>query len=166
MTKNAMGKSDNSDRNTQDLVSKLYKQEDKDKFPEKLISTRGNISLACKALRISRETYYEWKRNDKEFAQECEVDIWEYIAGYVESKLFSLIEEGNIRAIIFYCQTKLKDRGYGKSLEVTSAIGESSHGSVIETKARLDKLTDDELKQYIFLVEKMLSKDEPLVRCL
>lgn len=100
---------------------------EKQMFVSTLKSTKGNISKACEKLNISRETYYEWKKIDPEFKKECD-NIPDYLGDYVVSKLFKLIDKGNVRAIIYYCQTQLKDRGFGNKVEVTGKDGAPLNG--------------------------------------
>jgi hypothetical protein len=60
---------------------------------------------------IHRNTYYKWRKNDEEFAEQCDL-IFDEQGDIVESKLLDLVEAGDTSAIIFYCKTKLKNRGY------------------------------------------------------
>lgn len=89
----------------------------KKEFPETLKQCYGNITLACAKMGISRKTYYNWWHNDEAFKEEClEADI--YAGDFVESKLLKAIGEDNITAIIFYCKTKLRKRGYIEMKEI------------------------------------------------
>lgn len=82
-----------------------------------------NISATCSALNISRQTYYNWLKNDEELKREIE-DSTEAVLDNVESKLLSAINDGNMTAIIFYLKTKGKKRGYIERQEITGAEGE------------------------------------------
>ena len=42
---------------------------------------------------------------------------------FVESKLLQKIKDGDTSAIIFYCKTQLKERGYTERKEITGADG-------------------------------------------
>ncbi len=57
---------------------------------------------------------------------------------YVESKLFELIEEKNPAAVIFYCKTKLRHRGYVEKLEadLTVTAGRPKRANLIEVYER------------------------------
>ncbi len=81
-----------------------------------LTKNLGIVSSACKALGISRTTYYKYYNEDKEFKEQVD-DIGEATIDFVESKLFELIKEKNVTAIIFYLKTKGKKRGYIEKLQ-------------------------------------------------
>lgn len=87
---------------------------------EALRSALGIVSQACNSVGISRQTFYEWKRNDPDFAQEVE-DVYETAIDFAESKLFKQIESGNTTATIFFLKTKGKKRGYVETTEVINA---------------------------------------------
>lgn len=108
----------------------------KKKFLEVLDNSRGIISTACASMNnMSRQTYYNWLKNDEEFKEAAE-DVQENAIDFVESKLFEKIngitildkveggEEVTYRlppsdtAIIFYLKTKGKKRGYIERMEV------------------------------------------------
>lgn len=72
----------------------------------------GNISLTCDKLGVSRQTFYKWRAQDKEFDRAVE-EINERTLDMVESKLIEGINEGNARLIMFYLNCKGKKRGYG-----------------------------------------------------
>jgi hypothetical protein len=80
-------------------------------FLEKFKATKGNISIACEAANISRVTYYDWRKADNKFATAAD-DIIAGTGDFVESKLMQKISKDDTSSIIFYCKTKLKDRGY------------------------------------------------------
>ena len=82
-----------------------------------LEASMGIVSTACKKADISRETFYNWKKKDKEFAKKVE-EASEIAKDFVESKLYKLINDENATAIIFYCKTKMKERGYVEKQEI------------------------------------------------
>lgn len=88
----------------------------KARFIEALGTLAGIVSAACKKVGIDRQTYYNWKASDAEFAARVK-DADENAKDFVESKLFDQINKGNIVAIIFYLKTKAKDRGYVERAE-------------------------------------------------
>ncbi len=80
------------------------------RFIDVFVNNNGNISKTCKELGISRGTYYNWiKEND---FKDSIKEIDEINIDFVESKLFELIDKGNITAVIYYLNNKGKKRGY------------------------------------------------------
>jgi hypothetical protein len=86
------------------------------KFLEAFEKSYGVISYACKAANISRQTYYNWRKNDPEFDVKAN-EIEETAIDIAEGKLFAQIGSGNITAIIFYLKTKGKKRGYVEQVD-------------------------------------------------
>ncbi len=77
----------------------------------------GNVSELCKAIDISRSTYYEWMDKDKDFNTKIMAEQ-EGLIDFVESKLFNLIDDKNIIGTIFFLKTKGKKRGYVEKTEL------------------------------------------------
>lgn len=84
----------------------------KQKLIEALTKCHGLVTLACKSAGVSRATYYNWYNNDDEF-KEAAVEVQELQGDFVESKLLENINANDPTSIIFYCKTKLRNRGYG-----------------------------------------------------
>jgi ACT domain-containing protein len=76
-----------------------------------------NVSATCSAVGISRQTFYQYRKDDKVFHQAL-IDAEEAIIDNVESKLLSKINEGDTTLIIFFLKTKAKSRGYVERQEV------------------------------------------------
>lgn len=89
---------------------------------------KGIVSSACEAVGISRQTYYNYLADDKEFASSVD-EINEASIDHVEGKLMEKINGISVAvetqagmkvyeqppsdtAIIFYLKTKGKKRGY------------------------------------------------------
>lgn len=90
----------------------------KKQFLGNLEKSLGIIASACKKTEINRSTYYDWRHKDQVFAAACDL-ITEDTSDFVESKLLQKINEGDTAAIIFYCKTKMRSRGYdGKDKRV------------------------------------------------
>ena len=87
---------------------------------EALRSSLGIVSQACNQVGVSRQTFYEWKRTDPEFAEEVE-EVYETAIDFTESKMFKQIENGNPTMIIFFLKTRGKKRGYVETTEVINA---------------------------------------------
>ncbi|MCD8281706.1 MAG: hypothetical protein LUC22_00440 [Prevotella sp.] len=88
-------------------------QAKKEAFIEALEKSLGVIAPACRAIGIARRTYYNWLKDDPAFAAAVDA-ILNDTGDFVEGKLLQLINEGDTAAIIFYCKTKLKSRGYSE----------------------------------------------------
>jgi hypothetical protein len=82
---------------------------DKEKFLNAFASKLGNVKEACEAAGIGRATYYVWKNNDEDFAQEID-NIQEGLIDLAESKLLENIQKG-------------KKRDYVERQEITGADG-------------------------------------------
>lgn len=122
----------------------------KKRFIENIKKSLGIISTACVNTEISRQTFYNWIRDDEEFKKQYD-EIANYVGDYVESKLLKLIGNSHPTALIFYCKTKLKNRGYVERQEWTGA-----DGGAIKTESKIDykKLSTEELKTIEALLEK------------
>lgn len=76
-----------------------------------------NISEACEACGISRKTFYEWKKTIPAFRDAVD-DALEDLLDWSESKLITLIDQFDLKAILAFLEAKGKSRGYGKSQEI------------------------------------------------
>lgn len=95
----------------------------KEKFLENFKLSLGNVSISCEASGISRQTYYNWIKQDSDFANECK-DIEERNLDLAEMKLLNAIREGKTAELLFYLKTKGKKRGYVERQEITGAEGQ------------------------------------------
>ena len=97
----------------------------KKRFIETLENKLGNISDACKAMNMSRQTFYDWKEQDDDFKEDVE-NVKEGLLDLAESKLLENINNNENVAIIFYLKTKGKQRGYieKQEIEVVKPISE------------------------------------------
>ena len=86
-----------------------YKLDEKNEFCEVYKRKACNVTAACDAVGISRETYYEWRRNDKEFDQKCK-EIEESLIDLAEVQLIKNIREGNQRAVEFFLKNRAAER--------------------------------------------------------
>jgi len=89
----------------------------KEQLLEALVKSLGIVSTACRDVGISRTTYYKYYNEDSEFSSEVD-NVGDSTLDFVESKLFDLINNGNVAATIFYMKTKGKRRGYIERQEV------------------------------------------------
>ena len=88
----------------------------KKRFLELFFKLSGNVKVICEQIDISRNTYYEWMKKDKVFADKVKNEE-EGLIDFVEGKLMNLINDKNIAAVIFFLKTKGKKRGYIESAE-------------------------------------------------
>ena len=83
-------------------MPKTYKKDiQKNRFLELYRQNHGIILTACKKLKMSRQTFYEWYENDKDFAREVDY-VKEDAIDYTKSKLFENISKGKEASIFFH----------------------------------------------------------------
>jgi len=109
----------------------------KKKFPDYLVETYGIVGAACQKAGIHRGTYYKWRKADPEFAKICdEVEIVTH--SFVEDKLLAKIAQDDTTAIIFYCKTKLRHKGYSERVELAGI-----NGAPIQTQTNINFITNE-----------------------
>lgn len=84
---------------------------------EALEKSLGIVTTACKQVGISRQTHYEWYREDADYKAAVD-SIADIALDFAESKLHKSIENGSDTAVIFYLKTKGKKRGYVERTEL------------------------------------------------
>jgi hypothetical protein len=77
----------------------------------------GVVTKACKIAKVGRTTFYQYLKEDKEFAKQVK-DIENIALDFAESQLHKQISEGNTTATIFLLKTKGKSRGYVERSEI------------------------------------------------
>jgi len=83
------------------------------------------VQVACEKTGISRATYYRWRKDDPEFADNADIAIDEglnLINDMAESQLISAIKDRNLTGIIFWLKNHHKN--YSPKLEVTTKNGD------------------------------------------
>lgn len=105
----------------------------KQKFVELFFTKVGNISELCKSVGIHRSTYYVWMQEDEKFKAKIEAEM-EGLIDFAESKLFNLMNDKNVTAIIFFLKTRAKSRGYIEKVEQVISGDEFKPLKVIVTK--------------------------------
>jgi hypothetical protein len=105
-------------------MTKMTTKKKKEEFLKVFDKSAGNISLTCKVLKISRETFYRWCREDKKFKKEAD-EIRESLIDFAESQLLKKIKNEDLGAIIFFLKTKGKSRGYTEKQEIEHSGAES-----------------------------------------
>ena len=84
---------------------------------EALEKSLGVVTTACKSVGISRQTHYEWLREDGQYRDAVD-DIGDVALDFAESQLHKQIQSGEVSSTIFYLKTKGKKRGYVERSEV------------------------------------------------
>jgi hypothetical protein len=151
--KKPTSRSDKSDKNKP--VPEINKKKEYDAFANMLASNLGNVSAACRALNVSRQTYYQWKNEFTDFAQRCG-DVEEKLKDDAENVMYkAMFKKEDADMIRFYLKTKCRDRGYGTQYEITGPKGTQLNINVNDKSKQLENLTVEELKQLLALSEKM-----------
>jgi hypothetical protein len=81
----------------------------------------GIVTVACRNVGVSRQTHYNWIRDDKEYSSAV-MSISEVSLDFVEGKLLSMINDGNATAAIFYLKTKGRARGYIERVDLSGKL--------------------------------------------
>ncbi len=112
-------------QNTSKKVTKVTTSDKKEKFLKALKLNLGNISEGCKAINISRQTYYRWIDDDQDFESKCK-NVSESLLDLAENRLLEKINDYDTTSIIFFLKTKGRKRGYQEKqeLELTKPISE------------------------------------------
>ena len=87
----------------------------KQKLLTELIKCKGFKTIACANVGLNPRTFRDWLNKDANFKAAVDDAVAisrEFRDDTAEAKLFSLVESGDTTAIIFYCKTRLKNRGY------------------------------------------------------
>lgn len=70
--------------------------------------TRGHVSNLCAGVGISRKTFYDWMKEDKEFATAIVNAEWE-LHDDVRDALIQKVADGDVSAIKYYLDRKHPD---------------------------------------------------------
>jgi hypothetical protein len=90
---------------------------EKAQFLESLKLKFGNATEAAKAINISRQAAYLWRRDDPVFAEGWD-EIVEGLKDFTESKLLINISRGKEASIFFFLKCRAKERGYIERVDV------------------------------------------------
>jgi hypothetical protein len=111
----------------------------KDAMLQALTTSLGNVTEAAAAVGMSRETHYDWLKNDAEY-NAAVASLKNVALDFAESQLKKLMEGAerqalthdgeivtikdapNTSAIIFYLKTQGKQRGYIERQELSTEI--------------------------------------------
>jgi len=86
--------------------------------------------VAAKLLMVTERTFYTYLAERRPYLQDELRAIDEAVGDEVESKLMQRIDAGDTTAIIFYCRTKLKHRGFvfGEQVESQPQLAAAPSG--------------------------------------
>jgi hypothetical protein len=87
---------------------------------EALTKALGVVKMACESVGISRQTHYNWLKDDAAYKAACD-NLPEVVLDFAEHHLHKLISQGNPAATIFLLKTKGKGRGYVERQEIEVA---------------------------------------------
>ena len=85
-----------------------------------LTKALGVVKMACESVGISRQTHYNWLKEDAAYKTACD-NLPEVVLDFAEHHLHKLISQGNPAATIFLLKTKGKKRGYVERQEIEVA---------------------------------------------
>lgn len=124
-----------------------YSKEFKEKFIEQLKIYMNNVSRTCDAMKVPRPTFEFWKRHDKKFIEMLQESEARQV-DHVVSKLMSLIEKGNIRAIKYYLSTRGRKYGWGpensQNISITTENDFTGKPMIVFTKNDNENEEDQE----------------------
>lgn len=81
------------------------------------------VQAACEKVGVSRATFYNWKKDDADFAKQADEAIGDgtlFMNDMAESQLLTAIRDGNLGAITYWL--KHRHSAYGNRMEVTTKI--------------------------------------------
>lgn len=81
------------------------------------------VQSACEKVKVSRATFYNWKKDDADFAKQVDEAIGDgtlFMNDMAESQLLTAIREGNLGAITYWL--KHRHAAYSNRLELTAKV--------------------------------------------
>jgi hypothetical protein len=117
-------------KNSSELPGQNKTVQNKKVFIKHYIESLCIISRACETSGISRTQFYDWIKNDEEFAKAI-ADAEPQQREFVENALLKRIKEGSDSSIQFYLKTKGKSVGWGTSVDITTGGDKINTISVI-----------------------------------
>ena len=88
---------------------------------EALEKSLGVVTTACKSVGISRQTHYEWYKEDESYRKQVD-DVADIALDFAESQLHKQISNGEVSSTIFFLKTKGKKRGYVERTEIAADV--------------------------------------------
>lgn len=138
-----------------------------------IIASKGFKNIACSVVGLSPRTFRCWIAEDPEFRAAVDDAVRiarDYRDDIAEQKLFENVQAGDTTAIIFYCKTRLKGRGFSEKPlpEGVSApeavLNPATPIAGIEDKSKVNAITKKKIaakKSYITRLLKKQGKYTP-----
>lgn len=123
-------------------MAKYYKKEEREEkkklFLEAYEESRGMTTTSCKRAGITRDTLLSWRAKDKKFDEQV-TEIKERWKEWVEGRLMTLVENGNVAATMFFLKCK---GGYQEKQKI-----ELEQTGTIDIQAELKKMKETLLEK-------------------
>jgi hypothetical protein len=97
-----------------------------------LLKERGTITGVARLLKVPRATLLRYIEKHDE-CMEALTHAREAMGDKAESKLFELIDQGDVRCILYYLSTVHRHRGYGLRSDDDNSIGNGRGPVFVET---------------------------------
>ncbi len=105
----------------------------KQRMMECLKKSMGNITLACESSGVSRQTHYDWLKDDENY-KKANDDLPDIILDFLENALYKKVQAGDTTAIIYGLKSKGRKRDWQEKQEVDHSV---TFNPVIEMERRL-----------------------------
>jgi hypothetical protein len=114
------------------MSKEVYKTDSrKELMLDALKKTLGIVTTACQKADISRQTHYEWLREDPIYKKKVD-EISEMAIDFVETKMFEGVNNNDSGLIKYYLSTKGKNRGYVERQENRQVDGEGKDVKAVQ----------------------------------
>jgi hypothetical protein len=94
------------------------------------------VEIACIKAGIGHTTYYDWRKNDPEFAKEADEALHtgkNFVSDVAEGNLIAKVKQGHFQSLLLWLRTHREE--YGNKLEI--------RGQILHTR---EELTEEEAK--------------------
>ncbi len=109
-------------------------------FLKAMEESLGIVSDAAKLCDISPSNHYDWMKSDEEYVKRIDA-IGELVKDFGESALHKNVKKGKERSVYFFLERRARDRGYGKTLDLTTK------GDKLGEELDYSNLSEEELMQ-------------------
>lgn len=131
-TKTTRTKTDTVKKEQQRTVTK------KQAMIDALTVSLGVVTTASRNADVSTTQHYKWMQDDPEYRKKVE-EVAEVAKDFVESQLYSQIQDGSTTATIFYMKCKMRDRGYIEKQDIDLSLN----------RPDLSDLSTEEIRQHL-----------------